>query len=294
MLGDLNLYRVFYTVAKYKNISHASEILYVSQPAVSKSIKILENELGVKLFLRSSKGVSLTYEGNVLFEHVKNGFEEFLLGEKILEQIKNKDIGKINIGVSTTIGKKYFVPELVQFMKIYPNFNINIINKTTLDTVKLVNDTKLDLAIVGTPLLDSNLEFIELTKMQDIFVASPAYLKKFKNKSLQNIFNEGSFMFLEKPNITRLHIDNYFISQGLNIKPEIEASNMDFLLECAKIGLGITSIIKAFCLNDLQSNTLQEIPLEVPIPPRSIGVVFKNFSGLSIASKTLIEFLQKH
>lgn len=294
MLGDLNLYRFFYTVAKYKNISHASEILYVSQPAVSKSIKILENELGVKLFLRSSKGVSLTYEGNVLFEHVKSGFEEFLLGEKILEQIKNKDIGKINIGVSTTIGKKYFVPELVQFMKIYPNFNINIINKTTLDTVKLVNDNKLDLAIVGTPLLDNNLEFIELTKMQDIFVASPTYLKKFKNKSLQNIFNEGSFMFLEKPNITRVHIDNYFISQGLNIKPEIEASNMDFLLECAKIGLGITSIIKDFCLNDLQSNTLREIPLEVPIPQRSIGVVFKNFSGLSIASKTLIEFLQKH
>lgn len=294
MLGDLNLYRVFYTVAKYKNISHASEILYVSQPAVSKSIKILENELGVKLFLRSSKGVSLTYEGNVLFEHVKSGFEEFLLGEKILEQIKNKDIGKINIGVSTTIGKKYFVPELVQFMKIYPNFNINIINKTTLDTVKLVNDNKLDLAIVGTPLLDNKLEFIELTKMQDIFVASPTYLKKFKNKPIQNIFNEGSFMFLEKPNITRVHIDNYFISQGLNIKPEIEASNMDFLLECAKIGLGITSIIKDFCLNDLQSNTLREIPLEVPIPQRSIGVVFKNFSGLSIASKTLIEFLQKH
>jgi len=294
LLLDLNLYKVFFIVSKYKNISHASEVLYVSQPAVSKSIKTLENALGVKLFLRSSKGVTLTSEGEVLYNHIANGFEEFLLGERLIEKLKNKDMGNIIIGVSTAIGKNYLVPKLESFIKIYPNFKINIINRPTIDTVQLVQEDKIDLAIVGPPHNDDNLQFVKLSKIHDILVASPDYLEKLSYTSLEDLFNRGSFMLLENPNVTRNHIDNYFLNQNVSITPDIEASNMDFLIECAKIGLGITSVIKEFILEDLKNKKLKEIPLDTPIPQRHIGVIYKNASNLSIASKTLIDYLKNY
>jgi len=293
MIVDLNLYRVFFVVAKCKNISHAAEVLFVSQPAVSKSIKTLENTLNVSLFSRSSKGVALTPEGAILLNHIKNAFDEFSLGENILEKLKNKEIGNINLGVSTTIGKSYFLPKFQEFIKEYPYFKIKIINKPTLDTIKLVQEDKLDLGIIGTNSHEDDLEFIKLGEIHDILVASNRYLENFNLDSLDDIFIKGSFMLLESPNSTREFINNYFAKQNLIITPDIEASNMDFLIECAKIGLGITSVIKEFSHGDLEAKTLVELPLDIPIPPRYIGVIYKNSSNLSIAAKTLIDFLKK-
>lgn len=293
MIIDLNLYKVFYIVAKCKNISHASEILYVSQPAVSKSIKSLEKHLNIILFSRSSKGVTLTPEGEILFNHIKNAFQEFSLGENILEKLKNKEIGNINIGVSTTIGKSYFLPRFQDFIKQYSDFKIKIINRPTLDTIKLIQEEKLDLGIIGTTSNIDDLEFIKLKEIHDILVASNSYLNKSDFNSTTDLFNKGAFLLLENPNATREHIDNYFNAQGLTITPDIEASNMDFLIECSKIGLGITSVIKEFLHNDLENKTLIEIPLEQQISPRYIGVIYKDSSNLSIAAKTLIDFLRK-
>ena len=137
------------------------------------------------------------------------------------------------------------------------------------------------------------LNLLSFVQIQDILVASNSYVENLNLKSINDIFIKGSFMFLENPNATREFIDNYFAKQNLSITPDIEASNMDFLIECAKIGLGITSVIKEFSLNDLENKTLIELPLEVPIPPRYIGVIYKNSSNLSIAAKTLIDFLRK-
>lgn len=290
---DLNLYKAFFTVASCKNISRAAEILFVSQPAVSKSIKTLESSLNVTLFSRSSKGVTLTPEGDILFDHIKNAFNEFSLGENILEKLKNKEMGNINLGVSTTIGKSYFLPKFQEFIKEYPNFKIKIINKPTFDTIKLVQEEKLDLGIIAINSMEDDLEYIEFFQMHDILVASPDYLQNLNIKTMDDIFTKGSFMFLEKPNATREFIDNYFMKNNLNIIPDIEASNMDFLIECAKIGLGITSVVKEFLHKDLENKTLVEIPLNISIPPRYIGGIYKNSSNLSIAAKTLIDFLKK-
>ena len=290
---DLNLYKAFFTVASCKNISRAAEILFVSQPAVSKSIKTLENSLNVTLFSRSSKGVTLTPEGAILFDHIKNAFNEFSLGENILEKLKNKEMGNINLGVSTTIGKSYFLPKFQEFIREYPHFKIKIINKPTFDTIKLVQEEKLDLGIIAINAMEEDLEYIEFLQMHDILVASPDYIKNLNIRTTENIFTKGSFMFLEKPNATREFIDNYFMKNNLNITPDIEASNMDFLIECAKIGLGITSVVKEFLHNDLENKTLVEIPLNISIPPRYIGGIYKNSSNLSIAAKTLIDFLKK-
>ena len=292
MINDLNLYRVFYIVAKYKNISHAAEKLYISQPAVSKSIKNLENYFKIKLFTRNSKGVILTKEGEELFTHIEKAYKELSLGEEIINKLKNKEIGTINLGISSILGKNYFIPKLENFITTYPNFKIKIINKHTEDDLELIKESKLDLAIVCGPISDNNIEFIKLEKANDIFVANPNYLKSKSIKDINDIFSKGSFMLLEQDNATRKHIDNYFHNIGVSIVPDIEASNMEFLIDCAKMGLGITSVLIDFVRDDLKNKTLVEIPLESPINSRYIGVAYKKDSVLSIADTTLIEYLK--
>lgn len=292
MVIDLNLYRVFYTVAKCKNISHAADMLFVSQPAVSKSVKTLENVLNIKLFSRSSKGVTLTPEGHILYEHIEHAFNQFSIGEDYIEKLKNKEIGSINLGVSTTIGKHFFLPRFRNFMNEYPNFKIKIVNRSTFDTIRLVQEEKLDIGIIGTAPVEDDIGFIKVKEIHDILVASSDYIKMLDLKCIDDIFIKGSFMLLENPNATREFIDQYFDSQNLKIVPDIEASNMDFLIECAKTGLGITSTLKEFFQEEIQNKTLVEIPIKVPIPSRNIGVIYKKNSTLSIAANTLIDFLQ--
>ncbi|MEQ8154665.1 MAG: LysR family transcriptional regulator [Clostridiaceae bacterium] len=289
---DLNLYRVFFMVARYRNISHAAEELYISQPAVSKSIKTLENRLKIKLFMRNPKGVSLTKEGEILLKYIENAFNEISSGEDMLDKLKAKEIGTINLGVSTVLGKNYLIPRLKKFIIKYPDFKIQINNKHSEDEIELIKEDKLELAIVCDPILDDMIELIKLEEARDIFVASKSYLEKNHITTAKDSFAKGSFMLLENNNGTRKHIDNYFYNQGLSIVPEIEASNMDFLIECSKIGLGITSVLRSFVQKDLRDGTLVEIPLDAPIPSRYIGMAYKKNSSLSIASEALISFLK--
>lgn len=295
MISDLNLYKYFYTAATCRNISRAAEVLFVSQPAVSKSIKQLESELNIELFQRSSKGVSLTPEGRELYKHIEKAFKEISNGESILTELKNKESGMINIGVSTTIGKNYFLPILHEFIKYYPHFKIKIINKPTFDNIELVKNQKIDIAIVGLSSCDDDeLKFVKLKKLHDILVSSPEYFKSLNLNNIDEIFTKGTFMLLENPNATRQYVDNYFLSQNLNIVPDIEASNMDFLIECARMGLGITSTLKEFLLKDLKNETLLEIPINIPIPERNIGIIYKTNTSLSISANCLISFLKDY
>ena len=124
MITDLNLYKVFYIVAKCQNISHAAEKLFISQPAVSKSIKTLEKNLNVSLFIRSSKGVSLTKEGQMLFSHIEKAYRQIESAEDLIDKIKNREAGTINLGISSILGKNYFIPKLEKFIVKYPKIRV--------------------------------------------------------------------------------------------------------------------------------------------------------------------------
>lgn len=287
---DLELYKIFYTVACCKNISQAAEMLYISQPAVSKSIKKLENITGITLFSRNSRGVKLTAEGNIFFTYIEKAMEEIQIGEKILSKLKKREQGIIKLGVSTTLCQYFLIPRLKEFINKYPDIQIKIINKTTFDTLKLVDEGEIDFGIISYPFDCSNYNFIELDVIQDIFVAGRDYIKEKNIGSLSEILENYNLMLLEPGNITRKYIDKYLLDNNIIVKPEIEISSMDFLIEFAKIGLGITVVIKNFIEKELQSRELVEIPVKVPIPERTIGIVSHKKIPLSIAAKTFVEF----
>lgn len=292
MENNLELYKIFYTVAKSSNISAASQKLFISQPAVSKSIKKLEMQLGMELFIRNSRGVRLTEEGKIFYNYVEKGLNEISIGEKVLSRLKAGEQGTINLGVSTTLCKNFLIPKLKVFKKDYPNIKINIINNTSSDTLKLIDSGDIDLCVISEPMdMDKRYKFIKLLEIQDIFVASKEYLEALKSFQGKNVFFEAAVMLLEKENVTRTYIDKYLKEVNLSLEPDMEISNMDLLVEFAKIGFGVTAAIKEFIQTELKNEELIEIQMETQIPKRNIGIVYNRSIPLSRAAETLIKCL---
>lgn len=284
------LYRVFYHVADNGSISKASKVLYVSQPAVSKAVKNLEEELGVSLFVRTAKGVELTEEGKVLYNHVTQAFAQLNEGEKLIRQLKDRSYGTVRIGISNTLCKYYFIPHLKAFHEKYPKLKIEIINRTSPETLKLLEEGRLDCAIISDMYDAHDFEYRSLMEIQDIFVSRRRPPRKIMAlKDLENY----PLLLLEKKNATRDHLQNFLMDNQIDLNVDIEISSMEFLVEFAKIGLGVASVIGDFVTDELNEEVLYQWKTEPQIPARTIGLFSRKNSTLSIASKTLIEFMEE-
>lgn len=296
MEQTLSSYRIFYAVANTGNISKAAKELYISQPAISKSIQKLEENIGVKLFDRSSRGVTLTPEGELLYTHVKSAFETLTLGEDKLRRSIALGVGNLTIGVSSTLCKYILLPYLRDFIKQYPHINISIACHSTNQTLKLLEDGKLDIGLIGKPELFKNIDFYQLREIEDIFVATKDYLRNLKIRGVekQYILQSSTLLLLDKENMTRQYIDDYFQSNHVLIQDIIEVSNMDLLIEMSKIGLGIGCVIRDFVQNELKTGSLVEIPLNLPISKRFVGFAYKKDSKISKSLQHFIDFYERY
>ena len=290
MNQNLSSYRIFYTVANTGNISKAAKELYISQPAISKSIQKLEESVGCKLFSRSSRGVVLTDEGKVLYEHVSEEFETVTMGEEKLKRSIELGVGHLKIGVSSTLCKYLLLPYLKEFIRQNPHISISISCQSTNDTLKLLEDNKIDIGLIGKPENLKNIHFDFLEEIEDIFVAAKDYLRNLKARGIQkdHILQSSTLMLLDKNNMTRQYIDDYLQENQIIIKDSIDISDMDLLIDFARIGVGVACVIKNFVREDLENGTLMEIPLGFPIHKREVGFAYKTTTK---PSKSLAEFI---
>lgn len=290
MNQNLSSYRIFYTVANTGNISKAAKELYISQPAISKSIQKLEESVGCKLFSRSSRGVVLTDEGKLLYEHVSEAFETLTLGEEKLKRSIELGVGHLKIGVSSTLCKYLLLPYLKEFIRQNPHISISISCQSTNDTLKLLEDNKIDIGLIGKPENLKNIHFDFLEEIEDIFVAAKDYLRNLKARGIQknHILQSSTLMLLDKNNMTRQYIDDYLQENQIIIKDSIDISDMDLLIDFARIGVGVACVIKNFVREDLENGTLMEIPLGFPIHKREVGFAYKTTTK---PSKSLAEFI---
>ena len=292
MAASLELYRVFHTVATQKNISKAAEQLYVGQPAVSRAIRKLEDELGVVLFLRNSRGVVLTEEGQILFRHVSGAMEEIETGEAVLERLKSFQAGEFSIGVSTTLFTHFVLPYIGPFMEKYPDFRIKIIDNDTYSTLRLLDSETLDLGFVSQPFHDKAYTFTPIVSIRDVFIAKKEYLDSLHVTDPREILSRASLFLLETGNISRQYLDRYLQNNGIRLHAELETSNMDFLIELARLGMGVTHVIRNLVASEIENGSLVELPMTPPIPERDLGLVVKRGKGLSLAAARFAEFLR--
>lgn len=292
MEQNLSQYKIFYEVAKAGNISKAAKELYISQPAISKAISKLEDSLGLSLFTRSSRGVQLTSEGEILFEHTREAFDALDRGEQELKRIQEFDIGHLRIGVSNTLCKYILLPYLKTFIDQYPHMKVTIESQATAQTLARLEQQKIDLGLVAEPSVRRDLAFIPVMDIQDTFVTTPNYLENlYLREGLDtSLFETGNIMLLDTSNMTRHHVDEYMAENNIFPHQILEVTTMDLLIEFAKIGLGIACVIKELVQKELDSGMLVEIPLDIPIHRRTIGFAYHP-ANQAMALKTFLEFL---
>lgn len=272
MEQNLSLYYVFHTVAKKGSISHAAKELYISQPAISKSIQKLEDNLNTTLFKRSSRGVTLTADGEILFQHTRDAFETLEEGEEILARHHALGVDQLRIGVSTTLCKYILLPHLQRFIKAYPHVKISISCQSTYQTLTLLEENKIDIGLVGEPAIQKGFYFQPLQKIQDIFVTTTAYLEHLELRSGNgDLFQTATFMMLDEENITRQYINRVFLEHGVEFSNILEVSTMDLLIEFVKIGMGAACVIQEFVQEELDRGDLITLPLGLTFSPRQIG-----------------------
>lgn len=299
MENHLNLYHIFYTVARCHNISGAAKELYISQPAISKAIAKLEQNLDTTLFLRSSRGVTLTDEGELLYRQVENAFHAIEQGEEQIKKINELGIGKLSIGVSTILCKHILLPYLRGFIQENPHIQISIHCQPTFQVIDSLEQGVVDIGLIGETSRVGKLEYFPACEIEDIFVTTPSYLLNLQKRgtvpkkatTLQYIA-ASTLMLLDKGNITRQYVDKYLVAQNIQSDQLIEATTMDLLIEFAKIDLGIACVIGDFVKKDLENGSLMKLPLKNPIPKRSIGFAYLNNNTVGSSLLKFLDYLK--
>ncbi len=299
MEQNLSLYHIFNIVAETGNISHAAKELYISQPAISKAVTRLEQNLETKLFTRSSRGVSLTDAGKLLYEQTNAAFKHLKQAEDAIKKNKKLGTGNLKIGVSTTLCKYVLMPYLEKFVSLFPHIKISISCQSTYQTLSLLQNRKADIGLIGESGRHDNFVFMPTGKVSDGFVATPAYLKNLKKRhpdAEKNPFQYANLMLLDQHNISRRYIDSYIreneISTGQMLNGHIlEVSSMDLLIEFAKVGLGISCVITDFVKDEIESGELELIPLATPIKKREIGFTYLREGASNDALDSFISFI---
>ena len=286
---NFELYKVFYEVANEKSISKGAEKLSISQPAVTQSIKTLEDELGGKLFIRTPKGVILTNEGRELFDYIREGMNYFVNGTNKFTSLKNLEEGVINIGSTTTISEHYLMSYLKEFHNKYPNIDINITNDLTDNLIKNLRNGTLDIIITAIPNHEiKDIDYKTISTLNDIFVGS----SKYKDKKFNNI-NEllkEDILLQKNPSITRNNFDQFLKENNLVCNPKMEVVSHGLLTELAENGFGVALLTKEF-IKDKLNKSLYEINVNVNIPKRKLGYAIKKNSIPSFTATKFIDIL---
>lgn len=285
-------YKIFYHVANSKSISKSAEELCISQPAVSWQIKNLENQIGCTLFTRTKKGVSLTKEGEILFEYVKKGIEAFNNGENILTNYKNLDVGTIRIGASTTVCRYCVMPYLETFHKMYPNIDIQIVNTLTDNLVNDLHNGNLDLLVLNMPMKEyKDLKVTKLMDVEDTFVANQDFYKKTNGSITIEELKNYPLLIQKNPSNTRAYLDNYFKENNIHINPKMEIVSYNLIMDFAAAGFGIAYATKEFVKDELESKKLYEIKVKPMVKKRYIGLVTLNNNIPNYTVNKLIEIM---
>ena len=269
MAVRLELYRVFLEVAKQGNISAAAQNLFISQSAVSQSVKQLEEQLQVRLFSRSTRGVSLTSEGKLLLEYVSHALGLLQSGEEKIAASRQLLTGELIIGASDTVTKTYLLSRLEAFHKDYPDIRIRILNGTTSMVLDYLHAGQVDIAFASEAPDETVYSVRHCVDTHTIFVAAPDYLEFDKVYTMEEIA-ALPLILLERKASSRVYVERYFQDHGVQLHPEIELGSHNLLISLARIGLGVACVTEEFSLSGLSRGVIVPLKTDFEIPPRAV------------------------
>ena len=277
MSVKLELYRVFKEVAEAGNITAAAQALYISQSAVSQSIKQLEGELQTRLFARNSRGVALTPDGRMLYEYVRSAIGLLETGEEKLSQSRELQMGHLTIGASDTVTSQFLLPYLERFHRQYPAIHIQIVSGRSHKVLGLLQSGKVDIAFASTPQESASLETHPCFATHSVFVAAIAAFP---------------LILLERKASSRLYLEKYFLQNGQRLHPEIELGARSLLVDLAAIGFGVAGVTEEFVHEELSKGRLRKLATDFEIPPRSVDLCVLRDVPLTPAAQRFADFVK--
>ncbi len=290
MKTNLEYYRVFYVVAKNKNITQAANELVVSQPAVSKSIKALERDLGTTLFNRNKDGVLLTSAGEVLFEKIKQAMELIESAEEDLDSLNHMEKGTIHIGAGNTIMQRYLMPYIKEFHELYPNINVIVHTVVTPELFKRAQLGLVDIVFTHLPNnVPDDFETIPLKKLHDIFVVNRD--SKWREKTItKKDLSKLPLVLLPFDASNRKNFNKFCQSNNIVIHPLMEIGNDLIIEDCALNGLGVGLVVKEYVQNKIDQGELFELNTNFKMSEKDLvcciesnrmnNIILKNFVNL--------------
>ena len=293
-MNNLEYYKVFYHVAKTGSLTLAAGELMISQPAVSQSVKQLETALGTKLFVRASRGIRLTGEGELLYSYVAKGYEQIALGGQRIKQMLNLELGEIHIGASDMTLRFYLLPYLETFHERYPGIKVMVSNAPTPETLMNLKENKIDLGVVSTPFENKeDLCAQQVREIEDVFVAGRKFIQ-YKNHmlDLQELENMP-IIYLDGATSTRNYMDTFLSQNGVHIQPEFQLATSDMIVQFAMRNLGVGCVVRDFAKEYLEDGRLFELRFNRIIPKRHFSVITNPKNPLSAAAHNLLQLMEE-
>ena len=289
---NLDLYRVFYTVAKCGSLTKAAEELYISQPAVSRSIKQLETQLGVTLFTRTHRGMQLSAQGGqLIFEAVENALQLLSVAENRIAEQNALATGSIRIGASDTIFEYFLADKIVQFHEKFPAVKIDLQADVTPETIEKLKADKIDVAFVNLPIPpEPDLQLYgNCMRLNDVFVTSAKFAELATGVHALSTLRNYPLVMMDKNTVARRSLDNFLDSLGVELQPSIEVGSWDLMKRLVASGMGVGVIPKEYIQNLLEEETLYLIQTDTALPARSVGMLLPKNEPVSYAIHCFID-----
>lgn len=292
---NLELYRVFYTVAKCGSLTKAAQELFISQPAVSQAIKQLEGQLGVALFNRTHRGMELSVAGGkLIYNQVEEALRLLDSAENTLTQLKTTATGTIRIGATDSIFYHVLADKIAQYNVKYPTVKFELISSTSPYTVSRLKEGKCDIAFVNLPMEDNDVKFYgTISHLSDVFVAGERYSRLKEQIIPLKRLQELPVIMIEENTVVRRSLSAFMGNLGINLHPDIEVSNWDLMIKLVIKGMGIGCIPREYCQKELEEGTLFELKTDPSLPVRGVGIALAKHAPVSFAMKEFISMFER-
>ena len=290
---NLELYRVFYTVAKCGSLTRAAEELYISQPAVSQSIKQLENQLGVILFNRTHRGMELSSQGGkLIFGEVEQALKLLSEAENRIAEMKSAAAGTIRIGASDTIFEYFLADKIVDFHERFPSVNIELMADFTPDTIEKLKANRCDVAFVNLPISeDEQLQLYgNCMRLNDVFIVGEKYAELANGKQPLSVLKEYPLIVMDKNTVARQAFESFLGRVGVELKPSIEVGSWDLMKRLVCRGMGVGVIPREYATRQLESGELFEVETDPVLPARAVGLLLPKDRSVSYALHSFLRY----
>lgn len=293
---NLELYRVFYTVAKCGSLTKAAQELYISQPAVSQAIRQLENQLGTTLFNRVHKGMELTKQGGELvFEDVSRALQLLDGVESRLSELKKSAKGTLRIGASETIFQYILADKLVKYHALYPDVKFELLSDVSPITIEQLKTDRCDVGFLNFPIPEDEGIVVRktITLLNDVFIGGKGF-ERFRGRQVPLWeLQKEPLLLMEPHTVARSAVDHFCTSLGIRFRPAIEVDSWGFMKKLVAEGMGIGCIPREYMQPEAGDGSIFEIEVSPTMPSRSVGVALPKNTSISYALRAFLELFRE-